>query len=81
MLTCATAQAIDNGADFFIYLPAGNYTGLEMAITDDNNVTCTKTANTTIPVTRSQYTTISLGENDLDFSTVESGDEGALSGL
>ncbi len=81
VLTCATAQAIDNGADFFIYLPAGNYTGLEIAITDDNNVTCTKTASVTIPVTRSQYTTISLGENDLDFSTVESGDEGALSGL
>ncbi len=79
VLTCATAQAIDNGADFFIYLPAGNYTGLEIAITDDNNVTCTKTASVTIPVTRSQYTTISLGENDLSF--VNSLPQGALPGL
>ena len=81
VLTCATAQAIDNGADFFIYLPAGNYTGLEIVLTDDNNVTCTKTANVTIPVTRSQYTTITFGENDIDFTIESPAIEGELPGL
>ena len=82
-LTCTTAQAIDNGADFYVYLPAGSYTSLSIAITNDENITCTKSTNAgvTVNVYRSQYTTISLGENDLDFSTVESGNEGALSGL
>ena len=79
VLTCATAQAIDNGADFFIYLPAGNYTGLEIEMTAANNATCTKTASVTIPVVRSQYTTISLGENDLTFNSLVP--QGALSGL
>ena len=81
VLTCATAQAIDNGADFFIYLPAGNFTGLEIVLTDDNNVTCTKTANVTIPVTRSQYTTITFGENDIDFTIESPAIEGELPGL
>lgn len=82
-LTCTTAQAIDNGADFYVYLPAGSYTSLSIAITNSQGLTCTKSTNAgvTVNVYRSQYTTISLGENDLDFSTVEPGDEGALSGL
>lgn len=79
MLSCATAQAIDNGADFFIYLPAGNYTGLEIELNTDDGRHCILTANTTIPVTRSQYTTINLGENDLNFTTQLP--EGALPGL
>lgn len=79
MLSCATAQAIDNGADFFIYLPAGNYTGLEIELNTDDGRHCILTANTTIPVTRSQYTTINLGENDLNFTTPLP--QGALPGL
>ena len=69
VLTCTTAQAIDNGADFYIYLPAGNYTDLQIELNTDDSRYCIKTANTTIPVTRSQYTTITLGENDLNFIT------------
>ncbi len=82
-LTCTTAQAIDNGADFYIYLPAGSYTSLSIAITNDQDVTCTKNSNegTTITIYRSQYTTISLGENDLNFTTEEPGIEGALPGM
>ncbi len=79
VLTCATAQAIDNGADFFIYLPDGSYTGLEIELNTDDSRYCIKTANTTIPVTRSQYTTITLGENDLSF--VNSLPQGVLPGL
>ena len=68
-LRCVTAQSIDNGADFFIYLPAGNYTGLEIDVLSDDGRYCIKTANVTIPVARSRYTTITLGENDLNFIT------------
>ena len=79
VLTCATVQAIDNGADCFIYLPDGSYTGLEIELNTDDSRYCIKTANTTIPVTRSQYTTITLGENDLSF--VNSLPQGVLPGL
>ena len=79
LLTCATAQAIDNGADFYIYLPADSYTGLQIEMNTDDGKYCVKTANTTINVVRSQYTLVSLGENDLDF--VEPLPEGALPGL
>ena len=72
---------IDNGVDFFIYLPAGNYTGLEIVLSDAQDFTCTKTANVTIPVTRSQYTTITFGENDIDFTVDNPAVEGALPGL
>lgn len=78
-LECATAQAIDNGADFYIYLPADSYTGLQIGMNTDDGRYCVKTANTTINVVRSQYTTINLGENDLNF--VEPLPEGALPGL
>lgn len=78
-LDCATAQAIDNGADFYIYLPADSYTGLQIEMNTDDGRYCVKTANTTINVVRSQYTTINLGENDLNF--VAPVPEGALSGL
>ena len=78
-LDCATAQAIDNGADFYIYLPADSYTGLQIEMNTDDGKYCVKTANTTINVVRSQYTLVSLDENDLDF--VEPLPEGALPGL
>lgn len=79
VLACATAQAIDNGADFYIYLPADSYTGLQIEMNTNDGKYCAKTANTTINIIRSQYTLVSLGENDLNF--VEPLPEGALSGL
>ena len=77
-LTCTTAQAIDNGADFYIYLPAGSYTSLSITIADNQGMVCTKTTNTgvTVNVYRSQYTAISLGENDLVFRPI--GSKGGL---
>ena len=77
--TCATAQSIASGKDFFIYLPAGNYSGLQIELNTDDGFYCLKTANTTIPVTRSQYTLITLGPNDLNFE--ETLYEGSLPGL
>lgn len=78
-LTCATAQNITNGKDFFIYLPAGDYSDLQIELNTDDGRYCVKTANTTILVTRSQYTLITLGESSLNF--VEHLYEGALPGL
>ena len=79
VLSCTAAQAIDNGKDFYIYLPAGNYTGLQITLNTDDSRYCIKTANTVININRSQYTTISLGENDMSF--VDPLPQGALSGL
>ncbi len=78
-LTCTTPLSIANGNDFFIYLPAGIYSGLQIELNTDDGFYCLKTANTTIPVTRSQYTLITLGPNDLNFE--ETLYEGSLPGL
>ena len=78
-ISCATAQDISNGLDFFVCLPAGDYTGLVIELNTDDGRFCTKTANTTIPVRRSHYTLITLGENDLNFTTQLH--PGALPGL
>ena len=78
-LTCTTAQSIADGKDFYIYLPEGSYSGLQIKIVTDNGYYCLKTANRAINVTRSQYTLIILGENDLAF--ISSLPQGALPGL
>ncbi len=77
-LTCATAQNITDGKDFYIYLPAGSYSGLEINIMDADGKVCTKISKstTTVNVARSQYTIISFSDNDLLFLT-----PGALTGL
>lgn len=75
-LTCATAQSIATGKDFFIYLPAGDYSGLRLEINTDDGRNCIKTANTAISVTRSQYTLITLGESNLRFPPI--GSKGGL---
>ena len=68
-LTCATPQSIAEGRDFYIYLPEGDYSGLQIAMNTDDSRYCVKTANTAINVTRSQYTLITLGESNLHFNT------------
>ena len=78
-ISCVTAQDISNGLDFFVCLPAGDYTGLVIELNTNDGQFCTKTANTTIPVRRSHYTFITLGENDLNFTTQLH--PGALPGL
>ena len=78
-LTCATPQSIAEGEDFYIYLPEGSYSGLRIDMNTDDDRYCVKTANTTISVSRSQYTLITLGESSLNF--VEPLPQGALPGL
>ena len=70
-LICTTAQSIANGKDFYIYLPEGSYSGLEIVLNTDEGGYCVKTAkaNRPINVARSQYTLITLGNDDLTFTT------------
>ena len=75
-LTCTTAQSIASGKDFYIYLPAGNYSGLQIKIVTDDSYYCVKTSNRAINVARSQYTLITLTDADLTFRPI-----GSVSGL
>lgn len=66
--------SIDNGADFYIYLPpATDYHNLTINMTNSEGGFCSLTspASVNIPIIRSQYTTIELGDNDLDFIEIE----------
>ena len=77
-MACAPAQAIDNGRDFYIALPAFDSLKSITLTTDDGRV-CTKTvkSNVCIGVQRSTVTEITFGENDLNFILPE----GAVPGL
>ena len=70
-LICTTAQSIANGKDFYIYLPEGTYSGLEIVLNTDEGGYCMKTAKASRPVSvvRSRYTLITLGSDDLTFTT------------
>ncbi len=83
VLECENPQSIANGKDFYIYLPHGNYTEMTFTITASDGSVCTKhsKANVAIYITRSQYTTINLGENDLVFANPDWVDLGLPSGL
>lgn len=74
-LECATPQSIAEGKDFYIYLPEGSYSGLQIEMNTNDNRYCVKTANTAINVTRSQYTLITLGST-LQFRPI--GSKGGL---
>lgn len=77
-LTCTTPQDITDGADFYMYLPQGNYYGMEIVFTTSTGLTCTKTvsAENHIDIVRSQYSTLTLSGTNLDFVP-----DGTLSGL
>ena len=77
-LTCTTPQDITDGADFYMYLPQGNYYGMEIVFTTSTGMTCTKTvsAENHIDIVRSQYSTLTLSGTNLDFVP-----DGTLSGL
>ena len=71
-LRCGTGNGISiaTSKDFYIYLPAGEYSSLTINITNSDGGFCTLTANTTIPVVRSQYTTIELRGTDMAFAEI-----------
>jgi uncharacterized protein (TIGR02145 family) len=80
-LTCTTTQAIDNGKDFYIYLPATFDSLKSIELNTDDGRYCIKTvkSNVRISVERNTVTEVSLGENDLEF--VEPLPQGVLPGL
>lgn len=68
-MTCATPQAIDNGRDFYIYLPAtfDSLKSIELNTADGRYCVKTVKSNVCINVQRSTLTEIEFEENDLEF--------------
>ncbi len=77
------AQSIANGKDFFIYLPAREYQTLTITITDNNGAVCTKELNSshTFHVGVSEWSSITLQNDDLVFESVSTDFEGSKGGL
>lgn len=65
-LNITTPQSIDEGGDFYIYMPAGSYS-MKILISTDDNRYCIKTSNVNIGVERSQYSSIVFDDEDMDF--------------
>ena len=68
--TLVCNQSINTPHDFYIYLPAGTYTGLKLVITTADGRVCTKgpaPATHSVVIERSKYSTLTLGGNDLTF--------------
>ena len=80
-MTCTTAQSIDNGRDFYIYLPAtfDSLKSIELNTSDGRYCVKTVKSNVCINVQRSEVTEIEFGESDMNF--VEPLPQGALPGL
>ena len=63
-------QSIDQSHDFYIYLPAGTYSGLKLVITASDGSVCIKgpaPAGRDVVIERSKYSTLTLSGNDLNF--------------
>ena len=79
-LTFPSPQDISSQKSFFLPLPQGDYTNLEIEITGSLGQTCVKTQQSgTLHISRAMYSTISLGEEDLEFTGAEI--VGAIGGL
>lgn len=60
-LICSEPQNITNGKDFYIYMPAGEYSGLKIMIMNAGyGVEKNAPANATITIERSKYSTLSF---------------------
>ena len=81
VLSCSTPQAIDNGKDFYITLPATFDSLKSIELNTDDGRYCIKTVKTNvcINVQRNTVTEIEFGESDMNF--VEPLPLGALPGL
>ncbi len=81
VLSCAAPQAIDNGKDFYITLPATFDSLKSIELNTDDGRYCIKTVKTNvcINVQRNTVTEIEFGENDMNF--IEPLPQGALPGL
>ena len=77
------AQNISNGKDFFIALPARDYQTLTITITDNTGKVCTKSLNSThtFHIGASEWSSITLQNEDLVFEEVVVNIPGALPGV
>ena len=82
-LTCATAQPIDNGKTFYIYLPATVDSVKSIELNTNDGRYCIKTVKATshIGIERNTITEITLGESDMEFIAPDWVDLGLPSGL
>ena len=80
-LSCNQQLSSTQYHDFYVFLPAGNYTYVEIKIFSNDGKTCTQKLGdgNTLNVTRSKYTLISF--NNPTFVTPPTCPTGALSGL
>lgn len=75
--TLVCNQSINTAHDFYIYLPAGTYSGLTLTITALDGTVCTKgPATSSVVIERSKYSTLTLAGDDLVFQP-----QGAKDGL
>ena len=79
-LVFATPQSINSQRDFFIALPNGTYTTLEIKIYASDGSICTKTLqNGTLQIARNKYTIVDLSQSILNFeSIVPNGTKGGV---
>ena len=76
VLSLDTPQDISSAKEFYMYLPAGNYSSIQITLTAEGGATCTKTASSAIVVERAKVTTITLTGQTFGVGLPE----GALSG-
>lgn len=78
-LKCLTAQDISDGHDFYIYLPAGTYSTMQLKITNSDGYYCIKSGSN-VRIERSKYSTIRV--NNLVFDQMDERDiSGCLNGV
>ena len=66
--TLVCNQSINEAHNFYVYLPAGTYTGLTLVITTTDGMVCTKgPATGSVSIERSKYSTLTLGGDDIEF--------------
>lgn len=70
-LTCNPAQSIATAKDFFIALPAGSYTKIE--ITNAKDVTCTLNSTNGVTVAANHIKPVTFGADKLKFSPATTG--------
>ena len=79
-LNFPSPQSINNARDFYIALPNGTYSSLEIKIFADDGSVCTKTLqNGSLQIACNKYTIVDLTDITLNFVT--SAPEGSLKGL
>ena len=78
-LECTSPQDIGGGHSFYIALPAGTYSGLQIEINTSDSRYCMINVGTDVVIQRSKYSTLTFSNDELAF--MEPLHEGTLTGL